>query len=96
MGKYISLGEYNKLYKYIWIYLIIRFLTTYIFYNRLIFEPLKNDALKFPDHPFITEQIDYIGYIIISIILISIKKCNKKRESNINFAEEELIFIFYS
>ena len=92
MGKYISLGEYNKLYKYIWIYLIIRFLTTYIFYNRLIFEPIKNDALKFPDHPFITEQIDYIGYIIISIILISIKKCNKKRESNINFAEEELIF----
>ena len=63
-----------------------------IFYNRLIFEPLKNDALKLPDHPFITFQFDYIGCIIISIILITTKKCIEKRESTIVIAEEQLIF----
>ena len=74
MGKYISLGEYNKLYKYIWMYLIIRFLSTYIFSNNFIFEPLKVDAFQLPGSPFITNQFDYIVYVIISIILIIIEK----------------------
>ena len=61
MRKYISLGEYNKLYKYIWIYLILRFILTYIFYNGLIFDQFdKNDILILPDHPLITPQNDYI------------------------------------
>ena len=75
MGKFISLGEYNKLYKYIWIYLILRFINTYIFYNTLIFDQFKpNNALTLPDTPFITLQFDYIGIIIISTIIIVIKK----------------------
>ena len=82
MGKFISLGEYNKLYKYIWIYLIFRFINTYIFYNTLIFDQFKpNNALTLPDTPFITLQFDYIGIIIISTIIIVIKKFFIKKES---------------
>ena len=93
MGKYISLGEYNKLYKYIWIYLILRFILTYIFYNGLIFDQFdKNDILILPDHPLITPQIDYIGFIIISLIIKVIKKFLRKKKSNANLNDIKLIY----
>ena len=31
MGKFISFGKINKLYKYIWIYILIRIINDYIF-----------------------------------------------------------------
>jgi hypothetical protein len=43
MGKYISLGEYNKLYKYIWIYLSLKFIITI----------LREDLVNIPYAPFI-------------------------------------------
>ena len=93
MGKYISLGEYNKLYKYIWIYLILRFVLTYIFYNDLIFKQFdEKDILILPDHPLITPQIDYIGYIIISLIIKVIKKFLRKKKSNANLNDIKLIY----
>ena len=93
MGKYISLGEYNKLYKYIWIYLILRFILTYIFYNGLIFDQFdKNDILILPDHPLITPQNDYIGFIIIPLIIKVIKKFLKKKKSNANLNDDKLIY----
>ena len=93
MGKYISLGEYNKLYKYIWIYLILRFLLTYIFANDLIFDQFdENDFLVLPGHPFITPQYEYIGYIIISLIIILINKFLMKKSSNTNLNDDKLIY----
>ena len=93
MGKYISLGEYNKLYKYIWIYLILRFLLTYIFANDLIFDQFdENDFLVLPGHPFITPQYLYIGYIIISLIIILINKFLMKKSSNTNLNDDKLIY----
>jgi hypothetical protein len=80
MGKYIILGKYNKLYKYIWIYLILRFLKTFIFNNNLIF--IDDLSLDLPDSPFIFNQIDYVGYLIFSTILIIIKKYQEKKAKN--------------
>ena len=31
MGKFILFGKYNKLYKYIWIYVIIKIVNDYLF-----------------------------------------------------------------
>ena len=93
MGKYISLGEYNKLYKYIWIYLILRFINTYIFYNDLIFDQFdEKDVLILPEYPFIMPQIDYIGYIIISFIIKVIQKFFMNKSSNTNLNDIKLIY----
>ena len=92
MGKFISLGEYNKLYKYIWIFLIIRFFYTFIFFNNFIFKQLKVDAINLSDGPFVLTQFDYIGYIIISIILLIIEKYHTKKDVNEDTNEQKLIF----
>ena len=81
MGKCISLGEYNKLYKYIWIFLIVRSIVI-----------IKNEIYYEPYSPFISPQLYYIFYIIISIILLIIKKCRKKKKSNNENIEEILIY----
>ena len=57
MGKIISLGENNNLYKYIWIYLIIRFIPLFIFEKKLIFAQLQTEALNIPKRPFISLQL---------------------------------------
>ncbi len=69
MGKFISLGEYNKLYKYIWIYLSLKFTTLFIFNRKLVFDQFHTKILDIPSSPFIPSQIYYIGYLIISLIL---------------------------
>ena len=92
MGKFISLGEYNKLYKYIWIYLIIRFVSTFTFDNELIFDQFHTDLLDIPWHPFISLQFFYIAFIIISLILIIIKKVRQKKEFDQDLTEGKLIY----
>ena len=52
MGKLISLGEYNKLYNYIWIYLILQFIGLFVFDYTLVFDQLQYEALKIPINPF--------------------------------------------
>ena len=93
MGKFISLGEYNKLYKYLWIYLGIKFISEFLFTKDLVFEPLKNDAIKMPSSPFILYQINYFGFIAISSIIMLIQMILKKKESYIgNLTNVELIY----
>ena len=81
MGKLISLGEYNKLYKYLWIYLSIKIISSYIFGSELVFDQFKNDVLNLPYNNFVSNQIYYIGFIIISLVLVAIQKLRKKIES---------------
>ena len=92
MGKYISLGEYNQQYKYIWIYLIIRFIYVFVFTNRLVFDQIKSDLLDFPYGPFIYPQLDYLAYIIISAFLIIIQKCFIKTKLIKDSNDKQLIF----
>ena len=53
MGKCISLGEYNKLYKYIWIFLIVRSIVI-----------IKNEIYYEPYSPFISPQL-YFYFILL-------------------------------
>ena len=92
MGKYISLGEYNKLYKYIWIYLIIRFISEFVFDYGLVFDQLYYEPMILPYGPFISSQIDYLGFIIISLILIIIEKRKRKKNVTLELIESKLIY----
>ena len=74
MVKYFSFGEYNKLYKYIWIYLIIRFVSLFVYDYELVFDQFQNEPLKIPYSSFISIQFNYIGFIIISIFILAIKR----------------------
>ena len=91
MGKYISLGEYNKLYKYIWIYLSLKFITQFIFNKKLVFDQFHTKILDIPSSLFIPSQIYYIGYLIISIILKAIHKYRQKKELNKNKTQENFL-----
>ena len=93
MGKLISFGEYNNLYKYIWIYLSIAFVFTFVFDYELIFDQLQNEPLKIPTSPFVFISFDYIGFIIISLIIKVIEKFIQKKQNVQDLTEEEkLIF----
>ena len=93
MGKFISLGEYDKQYKYIWIYLVIRFFTRFIFDYKLVFEQIKLDILEIPHGTFIDLQFEFFGFFIISLILKAIKTlCKKKRINKSIIQEKYLIF----
>ena len=91
MGKFISLGEYNKLYKYIWIYLAISFLTDFIFEYKLVFDQIKLDILELPFGIFITPQLLYFGYFIISLIFKAIEKLRKRNEQDKSIIQENLL-----
>ena len=93
MGKLISFGEYNNLYKYIWIYLSIAFVFTFVFDYELIFDQLQNEPLKIPTSPFIFISFDYIGFIIISLIIKVIEKFIQKKQ-NVQYLTEEEKLIF--
>ena len=92
MGKFISLGEYNKLYKYIWIYLIIKFISLFIFDYELVFDQLYCEPMILPYGPFISSQINYLAFIIISLILIIIEKHQRKKVLTLELIESKLIY----
>ena len=93
MGKLISFGEYNNLYKYIWIYLSIAFVFTFVFDYELIFDQLQNEPLKIPTSSFVFISFDYIGFIIISLIIKVIEKFIQKKQ-NVQYLTEEEKLIF--
>ena len=93
MAKYISLGEYNKLYKYIWMYLAIKFVSLFIFDYNLVFDQFHNEPMKMPISPFISLSFDYLTFIIISLIIMRIEKYNKGKEPSQNIIKkQQLIF----
>ena len=84
MGNYIALGEYNKLYKYIWICIIIREIFEY-FYGTDLPEPIQiitKDSI--PKGVLIQEGFNYLGLFILSIFLFIYENSQNKKE------EEEL------
>ena len=82
MGKYISLGEYNKQYKYIWIYVSLKF----------IINLLREEITNIPYAPFIIIQVYYLFFISISIILLIIQKYRQQNELNTDIVQQKLIF----
>ena len=63
MCKLISFGGYNKLYKYIWIYLIFGLILNQ---SSLI---LRKEIIDFPQDIIIQQIFDYLGVFIFSLLL---------------------------
>jgi len=80
MGKYISLGEYNKFYKYFWYFLITKLIYRYFLESFFID---KVDLLKniFPNNVLIQGGFNYFGLSIFSIFLYKYEVKQKKVES---------------
>ena len=89
MGAYIKFGDYNKNYKYIIFTCIFNYLSYYVNYGflneDLPAEIINPDSRDLYTHPFINDIFNFIGIIIISIILY---KCSEKK-SNINKQSNE-------
>ena len=84
MGNYIALGEYNKLYKYIWICILIREIFEY-FYGTDLPESIQiitKDSI--PKGVLIQEGFNYLVLFILSIFLFIYENSQNKKE------EEEL------
>jgi len=106
MGKYISLGEYNKNYKYIFLYLFFRALNDCIDgleYNKnnILYEDIYffGDKAKafFNEHVMINTIFSYFAMIILSLILIkyvSYIKNNKSINKNIDNSESSINLIY--
>ena len=99
----IKFGDYNNNYKYIFFVVIFNYLSYYINNGNLNqFLYSYNLIEKYTDnlyiHPFINDDFNYFGIIIISFILYKIKEkksgINKKNDENkveVNISEIKLI-----
>ena len=92
MGKYFSFGEYNKFYKYMWIYLALKLFIGIVLNYGLIFEQIKIKYLQIQYGPLITMQFGYITYIIISSIILKITKKQKKKAIQKDLTGNKLIY----
>ena len=80
MGNYITIGEYNKLYKYIWSYIIIKLIFEYFFGTDFPEEMQIYEKDSFPKSVLIQEGLNYLGIFIISIFLYIYEKAIYKKE----------------
>ena len=69
MGKCITFGEYNKLYKYIWICIFLKLIFEYIFGTDFPEEIKVLKKSSFPKNVLIQEGLNYFCMIILSKIL---------------------------
>ena len=71
MGKFIAFGKYNKLYKYLWIYIAIRVINEYFFGTsfptQIVIDLFRPE--NFPQNIIIQENFNYLGAFIFSIFL---------------------------
>ena len=66
MGKFISFGKYNKLYKYIWISFILRIIIDYIYSNSFPSQitPEFFSLENYPPSLLVDRFFYYLGIII--------------------------------
>ena len=99
----IKFGDYNNNYKYIFFVVIFNYLSYYLNNGNLnqflySFNLIKKETDNLYIHPFIGDNFNYLGIIIISFILYKIKEkksgINKKNDENkdeVNISEIKLI-----
>ena len=82
MGKYISFGKYNKLYKHIWYYLITKLINEYFLESFFVkkVELLNN---RFPKNILIQVAFNYLGVFIGSIFLLRYEKNSGQQENDL-------------
>ena len=84
MGKYISFGKYNNLYKYIWIYIIIRLFNDYLF-TAIFPDQIRPNIFSTSNYPpdiFVQGLFNYLGVLIFSIFLFLYEKKQIKDKGN--------------
>ena len=69
MKKYISFGNYNKLYKHIWLYIMTKYICDYVLGN--ILEKKASDFIDFPRDILIQQELAQYFYFFM--------KRNKKK-----------------
>ena len=83
MEKFISFGKNNKLYKYLWIYVIIRLVYDYLFSdvfpNQI--KPSIFDSHNYPPNILIQTFFNHLGALISCLLFIfkTSDKNSKKR-----------------
>ena len=89
MVHFISFGKYNKLYKYIWFFLIICFVYDYIFSD--IFpdqiKPYIFKTTNYPSNILIQGFFNYLGSFIFSIFVYLNEKSQLQKSENNNESE---------
>jgi len=68
MGKYISIGEYNKFYKHIWYYLITKLIYEYLLTSFFV-EKVELLEGAFPKNVLIQGAFNYLALFIFSLLL---------------------------
>ena len=83
MAYFITFGKYNKLFKYFWYHILVKFLYEYLLKS---FFPRKTDLFKdnpLPPDLLVQEGFNYFGTFIFSIFLMKYEtketKSNKKK-----------------
>ena len=86
MGKYISFGQYNKLYKYIWIVVLIRLIVDYLYTENFPEQIRPNflDTKNFPSSYIIEELFIYITTLLLSFIIFKYELKQNKIDNTIN------------
>jgi len=80
MKKFISFGEYNKLYKHIWFNVITSYICDYVLGDFL--ETKANDLIPFPKDILIQQAFNYFISFIGSIFLFFYEKKQEKKIHN--------------
>ena len=86
MGTVITLGEYNKLYKYIWISISLKIVFQYLFGTDFPEEIKIFKKTSFPKNVLIQEGLNYLGIFIFSIFLFIYEKTQNKSETDKSIA----------
>ena len=104
MAKFISFGKINKLYKYIWIYILIRIIDDYIFTEEFP-EQIRPSIFGLQNYPpsiLISIFFIYLGSFVFSILLYFYSqkqlKLGRKDEQTIksdSLKRYELIYYIY-
>ena len=93
MGKYISFGKYNKLYKYIWIFIIIKIIIDY-FFSDTFPKQIQIDFFRtqyIPPNIIVDRLFYYLGSFIFTIFFTFYerKALNKKKSKEKEEQKEE-------
>ena len=96
MGNFITIGEYNKLYKFMWLSISFKLIYEYLYGTDFPTEMklIKHDS--YPKSVLIQEFLNYLGIFIFSIFLNTYEKIQNKPEtsekaSNNNNSEKDSI-----
>ena len=92
MSNCITLGNYNRLFKYLFYHIIAKFILEYIIENFLPKKTSIFDKDPFPERLFIQEGFNYLGTFICSLFLIKYETTQARKNNNDNSTNTDVNF----